>query len=198
MANSALNLQRGRDFQFYDAVYASTNAMPADSAAQTDPGAPWRLVGYSDGGITFNLGTTYDDVRVDQEIDLVAVIPTGRDFRMGTQMAEFTLTNLQAAVGQGATSTTAASSGVRGHTDLTFSNTISVNYRSALAQIKRSLSTDQEDLRIAIWRGQCRAAVSTSFQPGATTIIPYEIQAFPDPNNANRVATMRSVLAPLP
>lgn len=198
MTGSALNVQQGRDFAFYTAPYASTNAMPADSAAQTAPGVPWVDTGYSDGGIGFNIGTSYDDVRVDQEIDLVAIIPTGRDVRMSAQLAEFTLTNLQAAIGQGSTSTTAASSGVRGHTDLALSNTISVTYRSVLAQIKRSLSTDQEDLRIAIWRGQCRSAVQTTFAPGAKAIIPFEVQAFPDPNNSNRVMTIRQVLAPLP
>lgn len=198
MAGSALNVQQGRDFIFYDALYASTNAMPADSAPGTSPGAPWRDVGYTDGGIGFNIGTSYDDVRVDQEVDLVAVIPTGRDIRITAQMAEFTLTNLQAAIGQGSTSTVAASSGVRGHTDLAMSNTIAVTYRSALAAVKRSLSNDQEDFRIAIWRGQCRSAVQSSFQAGAKTIIPYEIQAFPDPNNSNRVMMLRQILAALP
>lgn len=198
MTGSALNVQQGRDFAFYQAPYASTNAMPTDSAAQTTPGAPWVDTGYSDGGIGFNIGTTYDDVRVDQEIDIVAIIPSGRDIRMSAQLAEFTLTNLQAAIGQGSSSTVAATSGVRGHTDLAIANTISITYRSVLAQVKRSLSTDQEDLRIVIWRGQCRSAVATTFQSGSKAIIPFEVQAFPDPNNSNRVMTLRSVLAPLP
>ena len=198
MAGSALNVQQGRDFAFYDAVYASTNAMPADSAAQTAPGGPWRDVGYTDGGLGFNIGTTYDDVGVDQEIDRIAVIPTGRDVRITAQLAEFTLTNLQASIGQGTVTTVAATSGVRGHTDLALSNTIGVNYRSALAQVKRSLSADQEDFRIAVWRGQCQASVQATFQAGQKSIIPYEIRAFPDPNNGNRVMTMRQVLAPLP
>jgi hypothetical protein len=196
MAGSSLNIQQGRDFIFYDQAYAAANALPTPAAWNTPWGASWRDVGYSDGGIGFNIGTTYEDVLVDQEIDAVGVIPTGRDIRMTAQLAEFTITNLQASIGQGSVSTVAAGAGTRGYQDLAIANTIAVNYRTVGASINRSLG-DSEAIQLAIWRGQCRSAVATSFVANAKAIIPFEVQAFPDPNNANRVMTIRDISAAL-
>lgn len=191
MADSR-NVQQGKDFLFYDALYSSSNAMPPDSDYGTYWGPPYRDIGYTDGGIGFNIGTTYNDVRVDQEIDLVGVIPASRDIRATAQLAEFTLTNIQAAVGQGTLTSVAATAGVRGHTDLSVANTIAVTYRTVGFDVLRSLG-DGQAFRGVIWRGQCRSSVQTSFQSGQKSILPFEIQAFPDPANSQRVLTLRDI-----
>lgn len=192
MAGDGQLVQQGRNFLFYDAAYSSTNAMPTPDAFGTAWGGPFRDVGYSDGGIGFNVGTTYEDVLVDQEIDPVGVIASGRDIRITAQLAQFTIQNLQAAIGQGTTNTVAPSPGVRGYTDLAIGNTINVNYRTAGFEVQRSLG-DQESIIGMVWRGQNRSSVQATFAANAKTIIPYEIQAFPDPNNANRVFTLRDI-----
>lgn len=193
MADSQL-LQQGRNFLFYDAAYSSSNAMPAVDAYGTAWGGVYRNVGYTDGGINFNIQTDFEDVLVDQQIDAVGVIASGRTITVEAQLAEFTIQNLQAAIGQGSTNTVAASPGVRGYTDLALSNTITVSYRTAGFEVKRDLG-DGEAIIGVVWRGQNRSSVQAQFAASQKTIIPYQIQAFPDPNNSNRVFTLRDVSA---
>lgn len=185
-------IQQGRNFLFYDAPYSSANAMPAVDAYGTAWGAPYRDVGATDGGIQFNIATDYEDVHVDQLIDAVGVIATGRTITVEAQLAQFTIQNLQAAIGQGSTNTVAPSPGVRGYTDLSISNTINVAYRTAGFEVKRDLG-DGESIIGIVWRGQNRSAVQGQLSASQKTIIPYQIQAFPDPNNGNRVFTLRDI-----
>lgn len=194
---NAQNILRSRDIIAYLAPYSSTNAMPADSAWATSPGGLWRDVGGTDGGLGFNIGTNYDDVLIDQSVDAVAVIPTGRDIHMTAQLAEFTAQNLKDATSQGSLATVAASSGVRGHTSFTMDNTVNVTYLSALFDVKMALG-DQESMRFAGWRGQVRTAVQGTINAGATLVLPVDIQLFPDPNNTNRVLEVRDISAALP
>jgi hypothetical protein len=197
VAGNAQQVLQSRDIIAYIAPYAASNAMPADSAYGTAPGGTYRDVGYTDGGLGFNVGATFEDVRVDQSIDPVGVIATGRDVRLTGRMAEFTLQNLKDATSQGTLTTTPASSGVRGHTDFTMDNTIGVNYLTALFDVKHALG-DGESMRFALWRGQVRSAVAGTISAAAKLVLPFEVQAFPDPNNANRVLTVRDVIAALP
>lgn len=196
MAGSALNVVQSRDIVVFDAPYSASNAMPANSAAGTAWGAPYRDVGYTEGGVGFAIGTSYEDVNVDQEIDPIGVIASGRDIRIRASLAEFTLANLQAAVGQGTLATVAAGAGTRGNTDLALSNTIAVAYRTVGFEVKHGLG-DNEAIRVMAWRGQSRAAVEAAFAAGAKAVIPLELQAFPDPNNANRVMTIRDIIPAL-
>jgi hypothetical protein len=111
-------------------------------------------------------------------------------------MAEFTLQNLKDATSQGTITTTAASSGVRGHVDFTMDNTIGVNYLTVLFDVKHALG-DGESIRFALWRGQVRSAVQATISAGQK-VLPLDVQAFPDPNNSNRVMTIRDVIPALP
>lgn len=194
---SGANAVQTHDITAYVAAYASTNAMPADSAWGTAWGGVYRDVGGLDGGLGFNIGMDYTDITFDQSIDPVAVIASGRNIRLTAGMAEITLQNLKDAITQGTISTVAASSGVRGHSDLSLDSTIAVNYLTAGFDVKASLG-DGEALRPVVWKAQCRSAVATTFGPAGKAILPLEVQAFPDPLNSNRVLTFRDIIAALP
>lgn len=197
MAGNAQQILQSRDILAYIATYSAANAMPADSAWGTAPGGTYRDIGYTDGGLGFNVETTFEDVRVDQSIDSVGVIGTGRNVRLTAAMAEFTMQNLKDATSQGTLTTVNATSGVRGHTDLAFDNTVSVNYLTVLFDVKHALG-DAESMRFALWRGQVRSAVAATMSSANKVVLPFEVQAFPDPNNANRVMTVRDIIAALP
>lgn len=197
MTYDGSNALQSRDIIAYIQPYSASNAMPADSAHGTAPGGSWRDVGGTDGGLGFNIATQFEDVRFDQSIDPVAVIPTGRDMHLTAQLAEFTIQNLKDATSQGTTATVAASSGVRGHTDLLFDDTVDVNYMSMLFDVKHALA-DGEPVRFFGPRGQVRSAVQATISASSKLILPVDLQLFPDPNNSNRVLQVRRVLAALP
>lgn len=192
---SATNVQQSRDFIMYEEPYSSGNSMPSDSAWGTAWGGSWVDVGYTDGGLRFNVSTTFDDVKVDQSIDPVLVVPTGRDIRLSGNMAEFTTANMKIATGQGTSSTTAATSGIRGHTDLAFDATIALTYLTVGFDVHAS--GDGESFRPVAWRSQARGNPQVQFSNSAKATIPFEVEAFPDPNNSNRILTLRKVLAAL-
>lgn len=197
MAGNSSQILQSRDIAAYIAAYSSALTFPADSAYGTSPGGTWRDVGYTDGGLGFNVENTFEDVTVDQSVDPVGVIGTGRNVRLTAQLAEFTMQNLKDATSQGTLTTVAAISGTRGHTDLAFDNTIAVNYLAVYFDTKMSLG-DGEAMRFMLWRGQVRSAVAATISATSKVILPFEVQAFPDPNNANRVMTVRDVIAALP
>lgn len=179
----------------YEEPYSSANAMPTDSAWGTDWGGSWVNIGYTIGGLKFNVSTTFDDVKVDQAIDPVLTVPTGRDIRLSGQMGEFTTANVKLATGQGTSSTTAATSGVRGHTDLAFDSTLALTYLTV--GMDAHASGDGESFRPVAWRSQARGNPQVSFLSSAPATLPFEVTAFPDPNNSNRILTLRKVLAAL-
>lgn len=195
MTGSATNVQQSRDFIMYEEAYASGNSMPTDSAWGTAWGGSWVDIGYTDGGLRFNVSTTFDDVKVDQSIDPVLTVATGRDIRLSGNMAEFTTANMKVATGQGTSSTTAATSGVRGHTDLAFDATIALTYLTVGFDVHAS--GDGESFRPVAWRSQARSNPQVQFTATAKAAIPFEVECFPDPNNSNRILTLRKVLAAL-
>jgi hypothetical protein len=197
VAGNSSNIYQTRELAVYTAPYSSALTFPTDSSYGTAPGGTLRDLGYSDGGLGFNVENTFEDVTVDQSVDPVGVIGTGRNVRLTAQLAEFTMQNLKDATSQGTLTTTAATSGVRGHTDLAFDNTIAVNYLAVYFDTKMSLG-DGEAMRFMLWRGQVRSAVAATISATSKVILPFEVQAFPDPNNANRVMTVRDVIAALP
>lgn len=197
MAGNSQNLFQTRDIAAYIAAYSAALTFPTDSAWGTAPGGTWRDIGYTDGGLGFNVENTFEDVLVDQSVDAVGVIGTGRNVRLSAQMAEFTMQNLKDATSQGTLTTTPAASGVRGHVDLAFDNTIGVNYLAVYFDAKMALG-DGEPMRFALWRGQVRSAIAATISAASKVILPFEVQAFPDPNNGNRVMTVRDVIAALP
>lgn len=194
MSGTGTNVQQSRDFVMYEEPYSSGNSMPSDSAWGTAWGGSWVDIGYTDGGLRFNVTTNFDDVKVDQSIDPVLTVATGRDIRLSGNMAEFTTSNVKLATGQGTSSTTAATSGVRGHTDLAFDATIALTYLTVGFDIHAG---DGESFRPVAWRTQPRGNPQIQFSATAKATIPFEVEAFPDPNNSNRILTLRKVLAAL-
>lgn len=187
------NVLQSRDMIPYVAPYSSSNAMPPDSAWGTFWGSPFRDMGGTDGGLGFSVETTFEDVRLDQSIDPVGVIPSGRNVRLSAQLAEMTNINLKDSTGQGTLTETPASAGVRGHSDLAFDTTVNVIYKTVGFDVKHSLG-DLEPWRFMAWRAQVRSAISGTVSATSKLILPFEVQAFPDPNNGNRILTIRKVL----
>lgn len=196
MAGNSAQVLQSRDITAYIAAYSSGQTFPTDSAWNTSPAGTWRDVGYTDGGLGFNVENNFEDVLVDQSVDSIGVVATGRNVRLTAQLAEFTMQNLKDATSQGTLSTTAATTGVRGHIDLAFDNTIAVNYLGVYFDVKHALG-DLESMRFVGWRGQVRSAISATMSASQKVILPFEVQLFPDPNNSNRVLTVRDILAAL-
>lgn len=154
-------------------------------------------LGYTDGGVNVNIGIDYADVHVDQELDPVLIVASGRNVRLATVLAEPTPSNLNRAIGGQATLTTvAAISGTRGHTDADLNATLTLNYLTAGFDIR--LPGDVEALRIIAWKAQGRGSPQVQFAADAKATIPLELQAFPDAANANRVLRWRDISAALP
>ena len=81
----------------YVAPFGSTE--PLDSAitpngVSTPPGSPWTDVGGTDGGVSFEVDTTYTDLTVDQIIMNVGSRLTELKMSVTTKMSEMTLGNL--------------------------------------------------------------------------------------------------------
>jgi hypothetical protein len=197
MSGTPGNVIQSRDIQLFTEAYTSANAMPADSAAGTAPGGSWVDKGFTDGGIDARFGVTYSDVHVDQNIYPIYTIGTAGDVHMLATLAEATVSNLQQTTGQGAISTVNASSGVRGHTDLTIDGTVAVNYWSVLFQIKNSAG-DGEDVRILGRRGIAKGTPQPKFVGTAKAVLPLDVQLYPDPSNSNQVIVWRDIIAALP
>ena len=197
MAVTPGNVLQSRDFGCFRQAYTSSNALPSDSAAQTSPGGSWVDVGGVDGGLDVRMSATYEDVHVDQNIYPIYTIGTNGDLHMVTNLAELTPQNLQFVTGQGALTTVAAGSGTRGHTDLTISGTIAVNYFSVLYQIKNSAG-DGEDIRILLRKAIMKGSPQPKFSGGSKAILPMDAQGYPDSANSDQVLVWRDIIAALP
>jgi hypothetical protein len=55
VAGNSQQILQSSDIIAYIAAYSAANAMPADSAWGTAPGGTYRDVGYTDGGLGFNI-----------------------------------------------------------------------------------------------------------------------------------------------
>lgn len=97
MGVSAANLVFG-PATMYVAPFNSTE--PTDATVTpngylTPPAAPWVDVGGTDGGVTFEADSTYQDLVVDQVVMNVGARLTEMKMMVTAKMSEMTLTNLQ-------------------------------------------------------------------------------------------------------
>jgi hypothetical protein len=197
MAGTPTNVIQSRDIIMYLAAYSASNALPADSAWGTAWGGTYRDAGYTDGGVNVNIGIDYTDVHVDQELDPVLIVASGRNVRLAATLAEPTTANLKDAIGgQGSITTVAATSGVRGHADLDLSPTLSLNYQTVGFDVKHP--GDGEAIRVIAWKAQGRGSPQIQFAADSKAAVPFEAQAFPDAANSNRVLRWRDIIAALP
>jgi hypothetical protein len=101
MAGDATKVLAGRNFIVYAAPYATTNTFPTQSPWGTAWGAPYIDKGYTTGNVRVTVGFTRTDIRVDQLIDPVARIATGRTITLNTSLAQITAANLRDGTGNG-------------------------------------------------------------------------------------------------
>ena len=108
MAINVLNICFG-PADLYIGAYGATE--PLDSAATIaggPPGAGWTGVGGTEGGITFEVGDTYNDWTVREMPLAIGARMTARSITVRTQMKEATLTNLNSAMNSLMVSTTSS------------------------------------------------------------------------------------------
>ena len=122
MAFNAEAVLFGRDFKAYRAPWDDANILPANTVLYgTDWAQPatmtetWVEVGYTDGGLNFNIEIPRGEIRVDQSLDPIARPATGRNMTLECALAEFTVANIASAAGQGTVTTVAATTAVRGY-----------------------------------------------------------------------------------
>lgn len=186
-----------RDIVVYVAAYSAAAALPTDSAWGTAWGGAFRDMGSTDGGVNVNISYQFEDVTVDQLIDPVLTIPSGRNVRLATTLAEPTTANLKDAIsGQATITTVAAISGTRGHSDADLNPLLTNVYQTVGLDLKHP--GDGEAIRIIVWNGQGRGSPAVAFAPGAKATIPFEVQAYPDGANSNRILRWRDISAALP
>jgi hypothetical protein len=95
--------------RIYGAPFGSTE--PLDSTVTpngvtTPPTSPWVDLGGTDGGVSFEVDTTYTDLQVDQLIMMVGARLTELKMSVTTKLSEMTLANVNTSLNSITTSTT--------------------------------------------------------------------------------------------
>lgn len=114
-------------------VAAFGTAEPTDANATVaagPPGGSWIGVGATEADVTLEIDVTYDDLKVDQLIDLVGARATERQITLKTQLREVTLANLSNALNSLTTTTVNAAYTVLEPT--TASNVTQPNYSALI------------------------------------------------------------------
>ncbi len=188
-----------RDYKVYTVPWHSSNDIPADTVLYgTTWGQPasqtvaYTESGYVDGGLHFTSSVERSEIRVDQELDPVLRPATGRDVRMSTNLAEFGPSNIKNATGQGALTTVAATTGIRGHTDWDLNSSIAENFLTVGFDLQHN--GDDEAVRVIGWKGQVLGSPTFDFTADNKVVIPLEVQLLPDTStNPARIAKIRDI-----
>lgn len=185
----------GRNFAVWSAPFLTANALPADTV---DWGAAWPTGfvnrGYTNDGLTINMGITRGEIRVDQELDPIAQPVTARAIRFQTSLAEMTPANLQLASGLGSLVTVAPATSTRGHVDLEIHGSVADVYNSWGFDIQQQ---DTMPFRAIIFRGLAVANPTPKFEPANPANTALDVAALVDSSTSpSRVATIRDVLPP--
>jgi hypothetical protein len=194
MANS-LQVIQTRDLLIYQAPWAAAgNAMPADTVLWgTTWGGDFAEVGYTNGGLEVRIGIDRADVRVDQELDAVYRVATGRDMGMRTTLAQISAANIKLATGAGAITTVAAGGGARGHDDLDIGSTLSEQFYSVGYDVKNP--GDSEAFRFLVFKGLPVGSPTIGFSPDNPAGIDFDILATPDTSTTpTRILKIRDVI----
>lgn len=194
MANASALLVPGTNFRILTATYGATASdIPADTVPY---GGAWPASfsdkGYTDTGLAYTLGRTFSDIMVDQEIDPVVILTTGRDVSVSTQFSEYTIQNLFTALGYGSTSGVAATSAVPGHDDL-----VIPGGAPAVNNIVVGLEAQAQDgapFRTIFYRAMMHANTQYKIEKNKQVTIPVTARALPDTSvSPSRVALIRKV-----
>jgi hypothetical protein len=201
----ALQVLQTRNFWAYTVPFNTNNDLPLDTIAWGAVGGwgtvgtmplPWVLQGYTDGGLHFGTDITRADVTVDQSLDPVMRPATARSATMSFNLAEMSPDKIQLASGQGTLTTTAPSTGVKGHTDLAIGSVITDVFVSVGFDIQ---TQDLEPFRIIGYRCQMSGTMAIDFTVDAKAMVPIEATLLPDTTvSPARVAKIRDVVPALP
>lgn len=196
--NDSTQVVAGRDLKFYSAPFATTLAIIADSAWGTAWAAPWVDRGYSDGGLHGSARKTINEIIADQEITPVLRTFGSADLRLRANLMQTDLGITQEAAGMGAApTTTAASTGVRGHTDWAITSALGIVFYGVGFDIKNP--GDGEAIRFFGWRGIPVGDISWDFDLRNGNRVNYEIGLTPDTSvNPARILTVRDIIPALP
>ena len=169
----------GRDYLVYAKAFHATNTLPLDAtlwgvAWGTPAGqsGAWVEKGYTVGGLRFSFGVTRTDIRVDQELDPVLRIATGRDLRLTTNLAEITPANLADASGMGAV--TAGG----GFVDFDIGSAVSEQYKSVGFDIRTP--GDGLAFRVIGYRTLTIGNPEVAITPEAPAQIAFDVAPLPD------------------
>lgn len=80
-------------------VSATTDTAQDPTKVITGPSASWYHMGYTMEGVTLNIEPTYNEVMVDQLLDVARLFKTSQSVTVATSLTEATLENLYVAIG---------------------------------------------------------------------------------------------------
>lgn len=130
MAKSVDNLVMGVG-SLYVADFGATE--PAPTELNTAPlDTDWRDVGYTQDGVTFTFVQEYEELTVDQIVDIPGSRLTRRTATIGTNLAEPTLENLNLALNGAGTITEGATAGDPDEWELNSDQGNVPNYRAIM------------------------------------------------------------------
>lgn len=186
----------GRDFLVWSAPFAASpgNAMPADTVPWgTTPGASFSQAGLTTGGINVSINIPRTDIRTDQLLDPVFRVPTGRDMRMTSDLAEMTVDNIQVASGIGTLSTVAPAGAAKGHDQLDIDASVDEVYRAIFYDIL--VPGDNEAFRVLAYKTLNVGNVNMQFRDTAAATIHLEAAVLPDTSaTPTRIMAIRDVI----
>lgn len=199
MATNSAKVLATRDIIFYYKTYHQSNRLPDNTVLWgTAWGTPagqtgaWVDGGFTQGGLGFSAEISRTDIRMDQSLDPVLRPATGRTVTMTANLGEFDLDSVVTATGQGSVATTAATTAARGYDEWSMGSTVADNFYSTAFDVQHP--GDDEAIRVVGWYVQPTGAESWNFGPEAAALTPFNVSLFPDPNNSNRVATIRDII----
>ena len=193
MAKTPAKVQQTRNIAARLAAYASTNEIPANTVVWDGVwGGSWTDAGYTSGGLHFSTEVPRAGIEVDQELDPIFLVATGRTATMNTNLSEFDVDSIVIGTGQGSVTTLAATTSARGYDEWAMGSTVSDTGYAIGFDID---GRDGEPIRFIGWNGFPNAGMTLDFVKDSTTgaLIPLSFQLTPDSANSNRIATIRDV-----
>ena len=188
MPQNAAQVVAGRDIIVYSEPFNAANSFPANTIAWgTTWGGAWVDLGYTRDGLRFRMSVQRQLINVDQVVDPVLRIPTGRDVSMETRLAQITARNLSDATGQGTVVTTG------NQEDYIVAGTITDQYVTVGFDVRNP--GDLLPIRIVGWRGLVQADVELAFNVTEAATIQFNVGLLPDTTAVpTRVAQFRDVI----
>lgn len=189
----------------YTTPWSVNSTPPADASWGTPWGTPAPQTtpyvdkGFTREGLRFRMAVQRQNVQVDQVVDPIIRIPTGRDLNMETRLAQISAPNLAEASGQPSAQmqTTPPAAATRGHTDLDISGTIVDAYLTVGFDVQNP--GDLEAIRLIGWKGIPLAEVDMNFQATDAAQIAFNVGLVPDTSVVpTRIARFRDIIAALP